>query len=135
MGEDLAARPVEGTSLSDHFGTLAQKLRDVRDAFDARDFVLLADILEFEMPEVCLQWSGRLGAFADDLRCAGGRMSAHPLSLPWHAVTMPPMKARSRPGLETFPNPRRYRDYLITHRRRSSPAAARSPASLISAPS
>ena len=28
---------------------------------------------------------------------------------------MPPMKARSHPGLETFPNPCPQRDYLITH--------------------
>jgi hypothetical protein len=58
---------VDGEPIGRHFETLAHKLRDVRDAFDSRDYVLLADVLEFEMPETCRRWSGLLEALATQL--------------------------------------------------------------------
>lgn len=53
---DFGTLEVEGRTVAQHLQDLASRLRDVRDAFEARDFVLLADILKYEMPEVCRHW-------------------------------------------------------------------------------
>lgn len=65
LGEDLSARSVDGQTVQEHLARLARTLREVRDAFDARDYVLLGDLLEFDMPDVCTHWSGLFDELAE----------------------------------------------------------------------
>lgn len=65
LERDISDWIVDGRSLPEHFASLAGRLREIRDAFDARDFVLLADWLEFEMPQVCRVWSALTESLAE----------------------------------------------------------------------
>lgn len=56
LERDLGTMEYQGRPIHEWFRELAARLRDVRDAFESRDYVLLADILKYEMPEVCQQW-------------------------------------------------------------------------------
>ena len=73
--QDLAAVEVNGRSMEAHVGVLAQRLREVRDAIEARDFVLLADLLQYEMPEVCATWAALLRGLADTTSTPLARLS------------------------------------------------------------
>lgn len=67
LSEDLNDATTSGAKLADSLARLAEKLRDVRDAFEARDFVLLADLVQFELGELCGEWSAMLAKVADAL--------------------------------------------------------------------
>lgn len=56
LNHDLGTMECDGRPVREDFAELAGRLRDVRDAFESRDYVLLADILKYEMPEVCQAW-------------------------------------------------------------------------------
>lgn len=58
---------VGGRSIGLHLVELVGRLRELRDAFDARDFVLLADLLRHEMPGLCRTWAERLRELADSI--------------------------------------------------------------------
>ena len=64
---DLTANDYQGAALRDHLKDLADKLRDIRDALDASDFVLLADLLHYETPELCRTWQGILNEMAEQV--------------------------------------------------------------------
>jgi len=66
-GED--ARPG-----AEQVAALVSRLREVRDAFESRDFVLLADLLEFELAPLCHSWRDLLSDLADTL--SGSRSAA-----------------------------------------------------------
>jgi len=65
LGEDLTARQVDGRSLAEHLSALVEQLRELRNALDARDMVLLADLLYYEMPATCDTWHDLLLKLAD----------------------------------------------------------------------
>ncbi len=65
VGQDLVNRGVEGGTVAEHLTELAQRLRGLRDALDARDMVLLADLTHYEMPELCTKWQKLLLSLAD----------------------------------------------------------------------
>ncbi|MEP0847628.1 MAG: hypothetical protein HRF50_12530 [Phycisphaerae bacterium] len=56
---------IGGRPVGEHLVELVNKLRELRDAFDARDFVLLADLLRHEMPGLCRSWAKRLRELAE----------------------------------------------------------------------
>lgn len=66
LREDVTTRLIDQRTIRDQFNDLAHKLREVRDAFESRDFVLLADLLEFEMPGLCRRWSELLDTLATE---------------------------------------------------------------------
>lgn len=67
LNRDLGTMEVEGRPVHEDFSELAGRLRDVRDAFESRDYVLLADILKYEMPEVCQAWRTLILNLSDQL--------------------------------------------------------------------
>jgi hypothetical protein len=64
LGEDLTAMESGGKPVREHLDGLADKLRELRDAFEARDTVLLSDLFQYEMPETCKAWQGILNDLA-----------------------------------------------------------------------
>ena len=65
LGEDLTTHQYEGRELSAYLDELVEKLRELRDAFESRDMVLLADVLHYEMPPLCESWNALLIHLAD----------------------------------------------------------------------
>ncbi len=80
LGEDLTAVEYGDRPIREHFSELAEKLRELRDAFEARDMVLLADLLHYEMPPLCDTWHGLLTHLADAVaaQAAGSFSEADP---------------------------------------------------------
>ena len=65
--------------MREHLHDLAAKLREVRDALEARDIVLLADMLRYEIPDTCQTWQGILKDMAANVAaCAGGPSTSTP---------------------------------------------------------
>jgi len=82
LGEDLTAVECGGRPIREHFSELAEKLRELRDAFEARDMVLLADLLHYEMPPLCDTWHRLLAKLADTVSgqtAAASPTAAEPL--------------------------------------------------------
>jgi hypothetical protein len=55
-GEDLTRREHAGRGMKDYLKELVTKLNELRNALDARDMVLLADLLRYELPPLCRTW-------------------------------------------------------------------------------
>jgi len=69
LGQDLTAIEFNGRPVGAYLDDLAERLRELRDAFENRDMVLLADMIEFELPETCRTWETILGHLADTIMC------------------------------------------------------------------
>ncbi len=67
LNEDVAGAPVAG-----QFTALTARLREMRDALESRDMVLLADLLQYEMPQLCEEWAQSLATLAERV-AAGAR--------------------------------------------------------------
>lgn len=67
LGRDLTQADCGGAPMHKHLDGLADKLREMRDAFEARDTVLLADMVRYEMPEICQAWRTHLQKLGDTL--------------------------------------------------------------------
>jgi hypothetical protein len=67
LGQDLTTTDCEGQTVREHLDGLADKLRELRDAFEARDAVLLADLAQYEIPDTCRAWHGILKTLADSV--------------------------------------------------------------------
>ena len=65
LGEDLTRMRSSDKSVRDHLDVLADKLRELRDAFEAQDTVLLSDLFQYEMPDTCRAWRDILNEMAD----------------------------------------------------------------------
>lgn len=76
---DLTAVECDGRAVREHLAGLAEKLRALREAFEARDMVLLADLVQYEMPETYQTWRRILThlatAVASDADAAGAQTS------------------------------------------------------------
>jgi hypothetical protein len=75
LGQDLTALECAGRSVREHLDGLVDKLRELRDTFEARDMVLLADLVQYEMPDTCRVWQGVLNELADGV--AASASGAH----------------------------------------------------------
>lgn len=67
LGKDLTTMQSGGKPIRAHLDSLTDKLRELRDAFEARDTVLLSDLFQYEMPETCRTWQGILNDLATDV--------------------------------------------------------------------
>lgn len=72
LGEDLGARLHEQLTIQQHIAALASWLTELRTSFETRDYVLLADQVEFEMPERIHHWRDVLLSLADELEPKAG---------------------------------------------------------------
>lgn len=70
LERDLTQLEHDGRAVSGHLDQLVEKLRDLRDALDARDLVRLADVIQYEMPELCATWRDLLEDLAGQVRSA-----------------------------------------------------------------
>jgi hypothetical protein len=59
---DLEALQIDGESLSSWVNAFAEQLRGIKGALEARDFVLLCDILTYEAADTTDKWKCALGA-------------------------------------------------------------------------
>ncbi len=67
LGQNLQLQQHAGRPIREHTGELAGWLQELRASFEARDFVLLADQIEFELPERSENWRALLRDLADQL--------------------------------------------------------------------
>lgn len=67
LGQDLTALDCEGRTVREHLADLAEKLRELRGAFEARDTVLLVDLVQYELPDLCHIWCGVLNDLANQV--------------------------------------------------------------------
>lgn len=65
LDRDLTTIAYADRPVQEHLEDLAEKLRSIRDALEARDMVLLADVMQYEMPELCETWQQILRHLAD----------------------------------------------------------------------
>ena len=72
LGKDLTTMQSGGQPIRAHLDHLTDKLRELRDAFEARDTVLLSDLFQYEMPETCRTWQGILNGLATDVADQAG---------------------------------------------------------------
>ena len=54
-------------SVREHIDALSAKLRELHDALQARDFVLVADLAHYELPILCQTWRDLYTALADSI--------------------------------------------------------------------
>jgi hypothetical protein len=67
LERDLMGGEFEQRSLGGHLEDLAGRLREIRDALEAGDYVLLADLLHYELPPLCQTWNRLLNDLADSV--------------------------------------------------------------------
>lgn len=67
LHRDLTHELHDGETLIALLGKVAETLRSLRDAVEARDSVLIADLLEYEMPGLCQRWNRILQHLADEV--------------------------------------------------------------------
>ena len=64
LGRDLTAVEHGGQSVRANLGELAERLRELRDALEARDTVMLADLMHYEIPGLGETWQDVLATLA-----------------------------------------------------------------------
>lgn len=74
LGRDLTLRTYQDRPIQQHTADLLARLRELRDGFQARDFVLIADLMQFEMPALCETWRDLLRELADDVAAGYARV-------------------------------------------------------------
>ena len=62
---DLETLEVGGDKFSEIITRLRDNLQEIKEALEARDFVLLADVLEYELKETTTKFRGVIGALSD----------------------------------------------------------------------
>jgi hypothetical protein len=67
LGRDLATVTVAGRSVQEGLCELVEKLHGLRGALEARDLVLLADLLTYELPALCASWHDLLMLLAENI--------------------------------------------------------------------
>lgn len=68
LGRDLTHVTYQDRPMRAWLDDLVAKLHQLREALEARDLVLLADLLNFELPELCHTWRGLLTELAADIQ-------------------------------------------------------------------
>jgi hypothetical protein len=72
VGADLTQLTFDGRAVGQFVDELRDKLRELRDALEARDLVLLADMMHFELGPLCQTWRGLLEHIADAVEARRG---------------------------------------------------------------
>lgn len=67
LHRDLTQHEYAGRPIGAYLDEVVEKLRELRDALDARDLVLAADLFHYEMPDLCETWRGLLANLADSI--------------------------------------------------------------------
>lgn len=67
LGEDLAAREYDGRTVKEWFEDVVGRLTEIRDALEARDMVLLADLVRYELPTLRETWQNMLSQLANEI--------------------------------------------------------------------
>jgi hypothetical protein len=78
LGQDLTAVQCDGRAVREYVAGLADQLRAMREAFEARDTVLLADLLQYEMPDTYQTWQRVLTHLAMVVGSGVGNTPAQP---------------------------------------------------------
>jgi len=65
LGRDVTPERIGGRTIDEHLRELAGRLRELRDALEARDLVLLGDLVRYELPPLCDGWHGLLTDLAE----------------------------------------------------------------------
>lgn len=65
---DLETIEADGESLTKILDSFSGQLRDIRSAIEARDFVALADVLNYEIPTCAAQWHAAIEAMRGVIR-------------------------------------------------------------------
>jgi hypothetical protein len=65
---DLDSIEADGESFRKMLDSFGGHLRDIRSAIEARDFVALADVLNYEIPTCAAQWHAAIEAMRNTLR-------------------------------------------------------------------
>ena len=68
---DLDTMQVEQQPLPELFDVLREQLTGVKEAIEGRDYVLLADILQYELPQTAERWERMIHAVRDRVGQAG----------------------------------------------------------------
>ncbi len=67
LGQDLTVLECDGRPVREYLDGLADRLRELRDTFEARDMVLLGDLVQYEMPDTCRTWQRILNEMGDHI--------------------------------------------------------------------
>jgi hypothetical protein len=78
VGVNFDEIEIGGRTMVDRLLVLVAKLRELKEAVESRDHVLLGDILRYEMDEVLQQWEQMLNGFIDHLRQLDEVAGCHP---------------------------------------------------------
>ncbi len=73
LGLDLGAVSMDGATVSQRLNELVEMLREVRDAFERRDFVMVSDLIRYELGSQCDRWRTLLAELADRTAPGGAR--------------------------------------------------------------
>lgn len=66
-GRNLLEEQVAGATVNSHLSDVLDRLRELRDALECQDMVLLGDLIQYETPSICNTWHDLLHALADGL--------------------------------------------------------------------
>lgn len=69
---DLTTIEHDSTTVAAHLSQLVAQLRDVKDAFETGDLVMLHDLVEYDMPELCGKWCEIMREVARSLTAKAG---------------------------------------------------------------
>jgi hypothetical protein len=67
LGEDMTAWEHDGRTMRSHLDELVGKLNELRDALDARDMVVLGDLIRYELPPLYANWHKLLAGVAEQV--------------------------------------------------------------------
>ena len=76
LGVDLTAFETGGKTVRGHLDGLVEKFHELRDAFEARDMVLVADMIRYELPDICRAWQNVLNGLAAEILTRAHQASA-----------------------------------------------------------
>jgi hypothetical protein len=72
LQQDLTTMSCDGRTVRGQLEELITQLTELRAALEARDLVLLADLLRYELPSVCASWRATLDGLADQVEAGPG---------------------------------------------------------------
>jgi len=72
LGRDLTEYEHQGQSLTGHLGQMVDKLTELRAGLEARDMVLVADLVRYELRPLSQKWHELLSGLADELAGQSG---------------------------------------------------------------
>ena len=70
LRRDLTDLPHDGRKARDFLTEMVGKLTEVRDALEARDLVLQADLVRYELPVLAATWQNLLTGLAEQIEAA-----------------------------------------------------------------